>query len=545
MAKKTFVSGQMAVKQQIFREAVDYFRQRPDEFCEDVCGIKLNLYQKIMMRGFFKYNYVCYVMCRGLGKTFISMLCVVIYCLLYAGTKAGIIAPSFRQGKLLIQEKYKDEFCRWSPFILGEEKSFTCNNAKAKIEFYNGSFIEAFPVGVGSGQNAASKIRGARLNLALVDEAAYVPQDIIENVLIPMLIVQADYVVGKQTDSDRDNKLVMTSTASYRFNHLYKTFCDWTNNMMNPNNKEYFTLTLPWQVGVRCKLFKESFILQQKQKLSTEKFQMEYEGIFPKLIDGAWVEYQDLVACSDLKHVEMRGVNGFEYIMSLDVARVDGGDNSILNVFKLHWFKDHVECDLIYTVSMNGVKFERQAQIVRETLKRFPQTIRIFMDTNGLGIGLSDELAKDYYDEQEDKWYPPLIDMNNEEQMSKIVNGAALIYGIKATAEINHNMGMAIKTFTQKHWLHMYSMHTDEQRTIDLSSEEEKLLLEAEETRMEVLNIKNNPISGSVYVKFFSTSKRKDRWSALCMGLYGAQIVFKERNQKEKTMEVMFKVSKR
>lgn len=545
MAKKSHISGQMALKQGIFREAVDYFRQRPDEFCEDVCGIKLNLYQKIMMRGFFRYNYVCYVMCRGLGKTFISMLCVVIYCLLYSGTKAGIIAPSFRQGKLLIQEKYKDEFCRWSSFIAGEEKDFVCNNAKAKIIFYNGSFIEAFPVGVGSGQNAAAKIRGARLNLALVDEAAYVPQDIIENVLIPMLIVQADYEVGKETDSERANKLVMTSTANYRFNHLYKTFCDWTANMMQPDNTEFFTLTLPWQVGVRCKLFKESFILQQKQKLSNEKFQMEYEGIFPKLIDGAWITYQDLIACSDLEHVEISGVSGFEYIMSLDVARVNGGDNSILNVFKLHWFKDHIECDLVYTVSMNGEKFEKQAKTVRNTLKKFPQTIRIFMDTNGLGVGLADELAKDYYDEQEEKWYPPLIDMNNEEQMSKIINGAALIYGIKATAEINHNMGMAIKTFTQKHWLHMYSMQTDESRKVDLTSEEEKLLLESEETRMEILNIQNRPINGSIYVKFFSTSNRKDRWSAMCMGLYGAQIIFEERNNKQKEMEVMIMISKR
>ena len=97
---------------------------------------------------------------RGLGKTFLSMLALVIYALLYPNSKIGIIAPSFRQGKLLIQEKYKDEFCQWSPFLVGEEQSFVCNNAKARIDFYNGSFIEAFPVGVGSGTNAAAKIRG-------------------------------------------------------------------------------------------------------------------------------------------------------------------------------------------------------------------------------------------------------------------------------------------------------------------------------------------------------------------------------------------------
>ena len=70
---------------------------------------------------------------RGLGKTFLSMLALVIYALLYPNSKIGIIAPSFRQGKLLIQEKYKDEFCQWSPFLVGEEQSFVCKIGRAHV----------------------------------------------------------------------------------------------------------------------------------------------------------------------------------------------------------------------------------------------------------------------------------------------------------------------------------------------------------------------------------------------------------------------------
>ena len=477
------------------------------------------------------------------------MLALVIYCLLYPSTKAGIIAPSFRQGKLLIQEKYKDEFCAWSSFLAGEEESFVCNNAKARIDFFNGSFIEAFPVGVGSGVNAAAKIRGARLNVALVDEAVYVPEEIIENVLIPMLIVQSGYEVGKQTESDISNKLIVTSSAGYRFNHLYSRYIKWTKEMIKPDNTKYFTMTLPWQVGVAVGLFKEDFIMQQKATMSKERFEQEYEGIFSKLVDGTWVSYQDINECSDLQHIETSGVKGFEYIMSVDVARVKGGDNSIVKIFKLHWFKDHVECDLVYIKSMNGIKFSDQAKVIRGLLKKFPNIIRIYLDANGLGIGLVDELAKDYYDDEESKWYPPLLDMNNEEQMQMLkdgsLSGLPIIYGIKATAEINHNMGMNIKTFTQKKWLHMYPLSADEQRKVDLSMEEDRLLFESEESRMEILNIKNKPINGSVYVKFYSTSGRKDRWSAMCMGLYGAQLLFKERNQKDKEIEMLAGVSAR
>jgi hypothetical protein len=63
--KKQVISGQMKLRQDIYAQAVDYFRQRPDEFIEDVIGIKINVYQKIMIRAFFKYDYVMFIMCRS------------------------------------------------------------------------------------------------------------------------------------------------------------------------------------------------------------------------------------------------------------------------------------------------------------------------------------------------------------------------------------------------------------------------------------------------------------------------------------------------
>lgn len=62
--KKHNISGQMKLKQDIYSQAVDYFRQRPDEFCEDVIGIRINVYQKIMLRAIFKYDYIMFIMCR-------------------------------------------------------------------------------------------------------------------------------------------------------------------------------------------------------------------------------------------------------------------------------------------------------------------------------------------------------------------------------------------------------------------------------------------------------------------------------------------------
>lgn len=62
--KQHNISGQLRLKQEIYSQAVDYYRQKPDRFCEEVIGIKLNVYQKIMMRCVFKYDYIMFIMCR-------------------------------------------------------------------------------------------------------------------------------------------------------------------------------------------------------------------------------------------------------------------------------------------------------------------------------------------------------------------------------------------------------------------------------------------------------------------------------------------------
>lgn len=530
------------IKREIYLDAVSYWRKYPDEFCEQVLGIKLVLFQKVMMRVFFRYKYVCFVMGRGIGKSFITILCLVIYALLYPNSKLGIIAPSFRQAKQLITEKYRGELCEWSGFLLQEEKSYTCNMQKAKIEFYNGSFIEAFPLG-----NAGEKIRGARLHVALIDEAVYVPRNIITEVVMPMTIVKPGFKVGEDNNEIvNGNKIIMASSASYRSNHLYKTFVDWTKEMMTPGNTRYFTMTLPWQVGVQAGYMDEADILEKKKELSAMAFAQEYEGVFPNLIDGAWINPEDLFECCDLEHIELKGDSNYEYIMSVDVARVEGQDNTVIMVFKLKWRKDHIEPELVYIKALNGCPFFLQASEVRAIYRRFPTTIRIFQDTQTIGQGLSDELAKDFYCEDTEEWERPLIDMNDEVAMKNKdkTNGLPIIYGLHATAELNHRFGYAVKKYTEKHWLHLYAEFAGEsdheKHDTDFSTEELMLIEQTKETQNEVIAIQ--AIGGSNgFMKFITKGKLKDRWSALSMGLYGVEMIRKERdNQKSKKAMIGF-----
>ncbi|WP_336786943.1 terminase large subunit domain-containing protein [Paenibacillus sp. MMO-177] len=533
--KQKVTSGKAIKRNELIAQSIAYYRRCPDKFCEEILEIKLNLYQKVLIRAFFKKKYSAWVLSRGLGKTWLGALALVVYGMLYRNTLIGVIAPSFRQSKILVEDKIIKDLMDRSPFLKSEIKRVIVNMAEARIEFYNGSRIMAVPTGDGN------KIRGYRFHVLMCDEYAQIKKEILDLVVNPMMNVKRGYEVGKtEYDDDIGNRLLITSSAYFRHNHLYATFKQYVDEMASGNDK-YFVCALSYKVGLQVGLFDSDHIEKEKKRLSPVDFRMEYECIFPNMSENAWIEPKDLEECSVLKHIEISGDKKFEYIMSLDVARVEGGDNTILHVFKLLWRKSHLEKHLIYTLSMNGEKFEAQASNIRQVLKRFPNTIRIYMDTQTIGQGLADELSKEYWDFEDLKSYPPLIDVNDEQAVKNIKGGVPLIFGISPTPEHNHRMGMAVKKDTQKRHLKMYSLDAgeenvkkgDEVQTVlaELSEEEEKQVMEAEATRREVLGIEAKP--QGMYFKFEAATKRgrKDRWSALGLGLYGAELIETERNE--------------
>lgn len=519
-------------KRTIFLTMLSYYKKRPDIFIMEIMGIKLNLYQRILVRGFFQNKISMWAMGRGLGKSWLAAVCLVAYCLLNPNTKAGILAPSFRQAKSVIKEKIIDELMNQSPFLREEVKSINCSIQQAEITFCNGSWIKAFPMGVG---NEGEKIRGARLNVILVDEYAYVGKEVVNMVITPMMVVKRDYKVGKNKLErvEESNKFLMTSTMNYRFNHFFQDLKKAFENISRKTSESVFAISLTYKMGLLVGLFDESVINKAKLEMLSEVFDMEYMAIAPRLVDGAWINYDDLMRCCNLDHFETNGDSIFHYIMAVDVARQEGQDNTIIMIFKLIWVNDHYEAEVVYIKSLNGCKFEDQSKKVREILSKYPTTQTIFMDTQTIGLALKDELAKPYFDEVNQCWYNPLIDMNDEVAMKNIAetNGIPIIYGIKPTAEINHKMGYSVKKYTQKHWIHFYGNETGDNKE-DLTMEEKLLLRETQYMCSEVMSMKTK-INGQ-WIKFYTDDVLKDRWSCLCYGLFGVDIKYEEKIAREK-----------
>ena len=76
-----------------------------------------------------------------LGKSFITALFAVAYCILYPGTKICIISASKNQSQLIISSKIKVELADRFPAIAREILEIKTGVNDSSVKFKNGSYI--------------------------------------------------------------------------------------------------------------------------------------------------------------------------------------------------------------------------------------------------------------------------------------------------------------------------------------------------------------------------------------------------------------------
>ena len=519
-------------KTKLLVEKIEYYRKHIDVFCEEYLEIPLNLYQKVALRAMAKYNFIVLVWSRGLGKTWTSAIYVCCMAILYPNLRIGIIAPSFRQSKMLVEDKIDNDLCIRSDALRQEIVDFKNGTDQLIRKFANNSQIIAIPVG-----NSGAKIRGGRFSIIIADEYAQMNPQIVQSVIKPMMVSKLDYKVDAKKDEDFfDMKFISISSAFFKFNHLYEFFRD-TITQIGLGSEKHYASCLDYKVGLDVGLYNESVIEEAKRTYSKLDFDMEYNATFPDLSDNNWISPTDLMACSNLMTMDLHFDENYKYIMGLDVARTEGNDNTAIVVIKLvpDKKKKIVEKHLVYQKVLNGKTFNEQATEIRKILNKFPCD-EIHMDTTGLGLGLSDELAKSSVDVLTGEIEPPLCDVNNEEHKRDIPNGNFIIHGHKFSLDFNHQLGMSVKQNTQKRLLRLYSQEALD--SIESPTSEEVMVLdEAEKTRREIMSIEARPRGNFLTFNVprgGMSEGRKDRWTATGLALLGADVIekdmFREKN---------------
>lgn len=513
-------------KKKLLADKIEYYREHIDVFCEEYLGIPLNLYQKVSLRAMAKYNFIVLVWSRGLGKTWTSAVYVCCMAILYPNLRIGIIAPSFRQSKMLVEDKIDNDLCIRSDALRQEIVDSKNGTDQLIRKFANNSQIIAIPVG-----NSGAKIRGGRFSIIIADEYAQMNPNVVQSVIKPMMVSKLDYKVDAEEDEDFfDMKFISISSAFFKFNHLYEFFKDTVEQIANGSKKHYASC-LDYKVGLDVGLYNESVIEEAKRTYSKLDFDMEYNATFPDLSDDNWISPTDLMACSNLMKMDLQFDSNYKYIMGLDVARTAGNDNTAIVILKLvpDNKKKILERHLIYQKTLNGKTFNEQATEIRKILNKFPCD-EIHMDTTGLGLGLSDELAKPSIDPITNEIEPALCDVNNEEHKNDIPDGNFIIHGHKFSLDFNHQLGMSVKQNTQKRLLRMYSQEALD--SVSNPTMEEILMLdEAEKTRREIMSIEARPRGNFLTFdvpRGGMSEGRKDRWTATGLALLGSDAIEKD-----------------
>jgi len=522
-----------------WKKFIAYYRIHLDKFAIEILGLKLHLFQRLILRAMARYQYVMLICCRGLGKSWISAVFFVCSAILYKGLKCGIASGQGQQARNVIVQKIKGELAN-NPNI-AREIIFPINTSASDcvVNFRNGSEIRAIVLGRNQGDGA----RSWRFHYLLIDEARLVLDSIISTILIPMTKTKRPVAIDHM--QSEKGKVIFISSAFLKTSDLYKRFCYFFDKMKE-GNKNYFVCALDYKVGIESMIFDAEDIEEERNKPDTteEIFLYEYCGQFVGSSGESYYPYDVTNPCRTLDQCELTQPkkSKSQYIIVHDVAISDAknSDNACTHVIKLKersngtYFKD-----VVYTKTHNGMTLPDQKDFIRELYHlKFPNAIKIIIDMRGNGEPLPSLFYEswEYKDEKtkEILEFPPLV-LDNDEKGISIRNAVPIIRGITATHSSNNTMHTYLKASFENGSLRLlkHSTEMDEAYKSDQMSIEEFLMyIQTDLMIQELSNIKQimSNSGNIIYDRIVKTVKR-DRATSLA---YGISIVneMEEENRK-------------
>lgn len=404
-------------------ELVEFYLQNPCIAVYDLLGVDLAPIQRSIFEDFWFKNYVMAICGRGGGKTYLLGVLASLSCMLRPGYRVGLLAPVFRQSKMIFAEVEKlyaqssilREACDKPP----TRGSDVCYLRFKSVGGRTPSYIEALPLGADG-----SKIRGSRFYLLLIDEFAQMPSKIIDTVLMPMgatslapmervrRLEQKARLISLGLASEEDfeeesvNKMIMTSSGFYKFNHMWKRMKDHWGQEDLAEKEERESQYAVWQVpywDLPEGFLDANNVAEAKRVMSSAEFRMEYEAEMISDSEG-FFKASLLESCSADSGftIELRGDPKAQYIIGVDpnqggrascgiiILRI-GSANKIVRVLELK----------IQTT-------QQLTQVIQDFCEKL-NVVRIFMDKGGGGKAVCDLLEEGYGGKQ------PIIDRTNDD----------------------------------------------------------------------------------------------------------------------------------
>jgi len=322
------------------------------EYAEKVLGVKPFAYQAKLLEDENKRIVAC--MGRQTGKTTTIAMKAIYFADTNPNVTVLITSPSLRQSMIM--------FDRIATFVYSTPRlrNKIVRATRTLIHFENGSRIIALPC-------SENLLRGYTAQMVICDEASFMPEEVITQVIFPMLSTTDGYAIFLSTPWGKDH-------------FFYRAFVNPAYSVHKVKSSE-------------CPLIKSEFLEEMKANMTREAYLMEYEAEFVEALNSYFP--QDLIR----KCVELAQKLGVELYGSLEAvfptgdhyAGVDFGklqDYSVITVLKR-------ESDVLKLVYLYQFPLETPYTQVIGHLVRANQKFKfrkVFVDQTGVGEPVLEEI---------------------------------------------------------------------------------------------------------------------------------------------------------
>lgn len=543
------------------RKLIAYWRVFPDKFVDYLCSLNPNnsfrfyFYQRVYLRAMMRFKHVYLVCPRGFSKSFLAVLALMLKCILYPGSRVFVVSGGKEQSASILSSKLT-EICRLIPALEKEiiwdvRKSNTARTRATRdsviYTFKNGSSLENVAL--------SEKTRGQRFQAGLIEEAASIDQNLLNEVILPTLVVQRN-INGEADDQEILNQSqVFITSAGYKntfsYEKLLQFLCE---SVVRPD--ESIVLGDTWRIPVMEKLQPKNFIeqLMLDGTFNEASFDREFESKWAGSVEGAFfdIEKFNKYRILELPEFSVSGkssVNAY-YLLGIDVGRLNCTTEVVVckvtpaptGVAKKH---------IVNLYSFDEEHFKAQAIKIKKIFKQFNCRIAV-VDANGLGVGLVDELVLDQEDPDTGELLPALGVYNDEDgKYKKYVdnNPNAIkdsLYLMKANLSINTEL--YVYTQTQMSSGKLRFLIDEDQAKTKLMSQSKGQKMSTNKRaeylrpfvmtsilRDQMMNLIQENEGTNIILKQSTKTIKKDKFSALIYALYWCKL--EEESKKKKKID--------
>lgn len=540
-----------------------FFRRNLHRVAIDYLGIKLHLYQAIILYLMGISQLVAIIASRAAAKSFIIALYGCCRAITRPNSRIVLGSATRGQSKLIISEKIVNELMEMSPNLKKEIKNIRDSQNESIVYFHSGATIRVF--------TANKFARGLRSHVAVREECMQIEQDVDNSVISPFQTIrQCPYMLDPFYE--KIEYLKEDPTDIYISSSWFDDHWVW-DKIVDPNFKDMLlgknvcVLAFDESITLKHNIRTQKQMQLERKKQDPTTFAIEFLNLRLKQNASAYFTHKMLADCQTLRSVfyprsnedfraKIRNKyaipkqNGEIRIVSCDFAFVNGSNNDNSSYTCIRAIPEAI------TYDNSGVELEIQQGYRREysyidapkggdtTL----QTIRIrqlfedfdadyfVLDARNGGSQIVMNLGKVMYDNERKIEYSPLKAMNNQTYSDLVKDNDAkeCIFVINASQQLNSDMAEGFRrNLMEKRISFLLNFNNAKDEILsenkdylnevneDRQFEFEKPFLETQALINESSNLMYEKNVQTGVIKVFEKGKNtKDRYVSAAMGSY-------------------------